>query len=886
MAWYSRLTVGISVAAVVAMISACDDSGPTEPTLSVDSSFISDPDQGSGVVATAGHAFLGASEVVYVAIPPGRHANAVHAVIRHKASGLEMGAAVVDGGVDPVSVLAAEGDEIELLLLDGAGGTVATLNETVPRSRRPRVVRTIPPRRKTDVPRNARLTIIFTEPMDGGTVNGQTVRLMQGNTAVAGTVQFLNETLDATRVSVEFVPDQPLTTLTEYQLVVTTGIRDLDGESLATTETVQFTTGQSLTGPPASIRLSPDSLLTMTAGTTYQVTASVRDAAGNPLNDRQVSWSSTNEAVLTVSSTGRLTALGDGFAQIFARVDDVLRVLTVSIRPNASASLTISPPGATIAQGDTILLVPAARDAADRVINNFTTTWVSNAPNSASVQGIYSQTHRTTVGRVIGLSQGNVTIAAEVGAARATAEITVGPPRSVASITVTPSSTTLIVQGSAQLTATLRDANDRVLTGRAVAWATDNTSIATVNSEGLVTGVGIGSARVIATSEGVSNGGTITVGTLSFTSVTSGKGYTSESAHTCALANDSAAYCWGVNRSGQTGVGSYEWALTTPTGVTGGLAFATLSAGDVHTCGLTTEGRIYCWGNADYGQVPLDDSSQDLCNDYEGNAWCSRVPVAVGGAQRFATLSSGGWHACALTASGAASCWGYNYHGQLGNGSTLWNWTTTPLAVSGGLTFSSLSAGEEHTCGLTTSGIAYCWGYGEYGQLGDGKQENRTVPTAVNAGELRFAAQISGGYHTCALTAAGAAYCWGGNENGALGNGASASSSSPVPVSGGLTFATISAGVGYTCGVTTSGAAYCWGQNWDGRLGDGSTTARSTPVAVSGGFSFGALSAGHSHTCGLTTASVLYCWGNNSEGQLGTASRINSTVPVKVVGQP
>ena len=210
-----------------------------------------------------------------------------------------------------------------------------------------------------------------------------------------------------------------------------------------------------------------------------------------------------------------------------------------------------------------------------------------------------------------------------------------------------------------------------------------------------------------------------------------------------------------------------------------------------------------------------------------------------------ASLTAGVGFTCGVTSAGAAYCWGWNPSGQLGDNTTGTN-RSTPVAVLGvgggtALTFASLTAGFLHTCGVTIAGAAYCWGANGYGQLGDYTSTSSSTPVAVRGvgggTALTFASLTAGGQHTCGLTSAGAAYCWGYNGYGQLGDNTTTNRSTPVAVLGvgggtALTFASLTAGDGFTCGVTSAGAAYCWGYNATGQLGDNTTTTRSTPVAV------------------------------------------------------
>lgn len=199
-------------------------------------------------------------------------------------------------------------------------------------------------------------------------------------------------------------------------------------------------------------------------------------------------------------------------------------------------------------------------------------------------------------------------------------------------------------------------------------------------------------------------------------------------------------------------------------------------------------------------------------------------------------------------------------------------------------TFASISAGAAHTCALTAAGTAYCWGRNGFGELGDGTNTDRNTPVAV-AGGHTFTAISTEEFHTCGLNDNGIAYCWGFNQSGQLGDGTDTNRNTPVAVAGLRLFTALGTGYRHTCAVTTAEEAYCWGWNLDGQLGDGTNTDRNTPVAVAGGFTFADISGGGVHTCGLTTVGDGYCWGSNFNGQLGDGTNTDRNTPIVVAGR-
>src|SRR2546426_4717656 len=593
---------------------------------------VSDPLPAAVLAAGAGAALAPAGgagdSVAYVSLTPGTVPAGRVATI-HRVGGTELIVTTIrDGGLDPVPVGARVGDSIEVVVTDAHGVTLQLLGVTVRPTRPPVVVNTDPPRKKTDVPVNAAIVVAFSEPVAGATVTPPAVQLLRGTTAVSGTVRFLDATLDATHVSVEFVPDVALAAGTPYQLIVTKQVHDLDGEALAEPDTVTFTTGQSSTGPPASIRLSVDSMLSLVTGATFQMTAAVRDDAGNLLTDQPVTWSTSDPSGLGISATGLVTAFADGFFGVIASVGGLSKTVSVIVSPQSAASVTVAPTSATVPAGDTILLAATVRDAAGRVINHPTVTWTSSALGVATAASYDAgNVIGAAFGTVMGVSPGGVTITATSGTASGTAAVMVTAARPVASVTITPESATVVVKAARRLRARLWDANHQEITGRQVTWRSTNAAVATADTSfdpagpsnqgserGLVRGVSPGSADVIATSEGVSDTIAITVKVITLASVNAG-GF-----HTCGLTAGGAAYCWGSSVAGELGNGTrygpdacvsgfgdpradlvpFDPCSTAPQAVTGGLSFSSLSAGRgyaLHPSGVAPSGAASRWGN-------------------------------------------------------------------------------------------------------------------------------------------------------------------------------------------------------------------------------------------------------------------------------------------------
>lgn len=447
------------------------------------------------------------------------------------------------------------------------------------------------------------------------------------------------------------------------------------------------------------------------------------------------------------------------------------------------------------------------------------------------------------------------------------------PLRPAASIEA-PDSIVILEGDTVRVSGRLLDSAGNPLT-TPLAWTSEDTVVVTVSPNGLVRFRQPGWTNLIALGDGLIRRVAVRAAGR-FEKVFAGAGF--NAIPWCAISIGGATWCFRSDAV-YAQLANSLLRLRTP----GGKSATMISVQSEHECGLLSGGTPVCWPYL--STAILGDPAAPATTPIDSAV----TPIVTG---PFIYLSGAYGHNCAVDASGAGWCWGYNFgrpdpYGDLHPGSVLGTGDTTrflasaPLRVSGGLHLTAIAAGVQHTCALDPAGAAWCWGSNLYGQLGAGAlaptgPSNSAVPVRV-AGTQTYTAIAAGGFHTCAIAQDGTPWCWGDIAGGPPACRSSCSAA-PRQISAAIALVSISAGgdagESLSCGLTATGIAYCWGDNFYGEVGDGTTTPRLTPVPVGIG-SLKQLSAGTYGACGVTVSGVGYCWG----GRLGNS-------PVRLPFQP
>lgn len=323
--------------------------------------------------------------------------------------------------------------------------------------------------------------------------------------------------------------------------------------------------------------------------------------------------------------------------------------------------------------------------------------------------------------------------------------------------------------------------------------------------------------------------------------------------HMCAINSNSVLKCWGSNSYGQLGNGNTT-SSSAPQIIDSGTTYQSVSTGAFHTCAITTAGVLKCWGDYNYGKLGISGASAYVTS-----------PTIIDAGTLYTKVSAGDNGTCAITTSGILKCWGCNSYGEVGNGSNLTQ--TTPVTINSGTNYSVVAVGVYHTCAITSAGALQCWGNNASGELGDSRNEGSSpLPITVTSGTNYLTVAAGGGF-TCAITSANLMKCWGAADNGEVGNGTTAAVYYPGSVDPSVTYSSVFAATNHACAITTAGLMKCWGQNNYGEIADGTNVTRLTPTAIDTGTVYSTAAVGLVNTCGITSSNALKCSGSNSDTQ-------------------
>ncbi|MCA8838163.1 MAG: hypothetical protein K8963_09965, partial [Proteobacteria bacterium] len=389
----------------------------------------------------------------------------------------------------------------------------------------------------------------------------------------------------------------------------------------------------------------------------------------------------------------------------------------------------------------------------------------------------------------------------------------------------------------------------------------------------LITGTGPQTFTVRATSAVGTDEATITF-TVSQKPLTRVSQISTGQAHTCAVSAVGDLYCWGNGTNGRLGTGNAN-ASNVPARVGESPTWSQVSAGYEHTCAVNAAGELYCWGNGTNGRLGT------------GNANASNVPARVGNVANWAQVSAGDTHTCAVNTSGELYCWGNGTNGHLGTGNE--NSSNVPARVGNVANWAQVSAGGQHACAVNTPGELYCWGVNDLGRIGiaDG---SAITNLPIRVGDVANWAQVSAGNeHTCAVNTTGELYCWGRGTDSRLGLGSGLAASTrrtPVRVGTATDWIQTIAGFSHTCAIKDTGQLFCWGAGGNGRLGQISTNTQFIPARTSTDADWSQAGAGEAHTCAIKDTGQLFCWGAGGNGRLGLDDDDDRTSPVAVTTAP
>lgn len=575
-----------------------------------------------------------------------------------------------------------------------------------------------------------------------------------------------------------------------------------------------------VTNPLRDLALSPSTASLVTripAGTadTIQLRAIATNRFGELRSDIPVEFSSSDPAIATVDTLGVVQAVQPGTVTIKASACGKTANAVVTVVRAVVTVQVVAEPDTAVA-GDSVLVTARAISQTGSSLADVKFTFTVAPSGSATVK----QTSDSTAS-VFTTAAGNLTVTATGEGANASTVISVLPR-------VFLPNGLIAAAANAGLDAGRLFSCGLISLGRAYCWGLnsqgqlgatsdsvcfENTITEIINDSGVVVSASHPCSLLPERAEPSDTAGVSAAG-IAFTSISAGD------STACAIASTGRAYCWGFGSNGEVGNGT-AGNSGFPTLVTGGLTFKAVSVGGNHACAVATGGVAYCWGSDSVGQL----------GDWRTINSTTPIPVVLDdrAPALFPSISAGGFHTCALNSTGEAFCWGANDSAQLGVGGGG-GFTDRPLRVAGGLTFTAISSGHKHSCGIAVGGAAWCWGSNLYGQLGNGSSGNVGVTPVPVANGLTFSRISAGGQHTCGLTTSGSIYCWGDNRDLQLGQGpfsGPGASNSPVPLivqqgenPTGVSFANVTAGDNHTCGVGSDGAAYCWGSNVFGALGN------------------------------------------------------------------